>query len=261
MVYGSSNWEAVNTMVKYRSVLFSIVVLAKLASLAALAEKPTYNQIISTNGEPIGFTEQELITRSDGASERRYHGELLLREQDSPSRRVVETRRIIVDPLGYTTSITRDYSAGRTTSKIVAQIDGHRAKITRIIRGDQQHVSLTLPDDLVFDNGAELLRNWDFALPVNLRFHALDINGPAINEITLTELVPHTQPEGRTIVRRVNRVEPTGKLFHGVSRLSLNSTGELLELTQASFGGSFKVEPIDSTASAEQKSPKATSLV
>lgn len=220
-----------------------LLILALCGAAASSAETLARHQILGPDGKVLGFTSRDSVELADGTSKRRFHREVLLREQGIPARKILESTSIQRDAQNRVTKIERRYSVGRSESKITATIDGQVATIVRTARGDRRTQILQLPKDIVFDNGAAMLGRWDSSAALKLKFHTLDINAPALNLVQLSAVEEGNSRSRRTVSRKVSRVSSSKSEFFGVSHLSFDLDGDLVDFNQQSFGGLFKLLP------------------
>lgn len=219
----------------------------------ATAQETARYEILAADGDVLGHSERTLRPRADGGYDVVTRREYLLREKDGPKRKIIDEKVVSKTNAGQVSSIRNHYTVGSFVAETLAEIDGSSATVTRRVKDDRREVVLELPDDLRFDNGAGLLKNWVQSKPVNLTFHVLDINAPAINRVTIQEVQSDSLGRMRKLLRKTYR----DNALYGVDNLTLNRLGKLSASERQVFGTSIRLQPFDVEKSDSKLSPSS----
>ncbi len=211
-----------------------LIVAFACLSTPVYAQNPARWFIIETaDGKRIGRTEQ-LITPvgTDGA--RLVRDQTLSRTQEAKSavRLQRETTVRLEQVGGMVSSITQTNMLDKTITTLSAKFTTPGVAIIERIAGDDRRYSrIPLPADLRFDNGAGLLRGWDRAAGTQLRYSALNLAAPQIEQVVIDQ--PAAQANGQTRARR--QLFDQGQL-RSVSWITLDGAGRIIRTEAPMFG-------------------------
>lgn len=159
---------------------------------------------------------------------------LFLKEDETPTRRIVERTRSSYGPDGQLRSVeTRGTDKGRTTLTRISFASGV-ATIERIARGDSRAVSIALPNGTRLDGGEPLMAS----LSGKTSFPVFVASAPAMERMELEAL---TAPDG---TRSILRTSWAGNWLRSATRVDLDAAGKIIATHQPMFGTRITIREV-----------------
>jgi len=229
-----------------------VTAIAGLSPAAEPSENAIWYSIVGDDGAQIGFASQEIVPKPDGR-EIVDSQEIDVGEQRGATIHMKWRTVLTEDKAGRGISISSVSQVGRDSSRIDARIAGDTAEITRETPSERRTSVVALPPSVRFDNGDDLLRNWDPAVAPRLAFDNFNVDAMAVEHVTI-ERVRDAAPDaqGRIAVVR-KRYE--GNELRAVARLLVDRDGRIAEATLPMFGTGIVIKAVDRAAALQSHSP------
>lgn len=208
---------------------FILIGLAVSFNGAAFCDDIIRHDILTGSGEQLGTFERTVI-ETDTGRVTTVRQILNVRADGTRPTRVINEKVRVETPAGTVSRLEFNTQVGRQKTETIARINDATATVTRRVMGDTRAITLALPDDVRFDNGAALMRAWRPDIEPEVTFHTLDPRGPHVERIIYDS--PPQSDETR-ILRRRSYVE--GQLY-GVSYFDIDADGQLGAGRQPMFG-------------------------
>jgi hypothetical protein len=222
-------------------------VMAAAAGAAWAAEIPDttlWYTIVDDQGAQIGHASQAITATASGR-ERVDMQQIDVAEDKGRTVNMIWRTVMTADASGRVTSISSYAQAGRNSARIDARIRSDRADITRTSTWGQRKLSVPLPGGVRFDNGDELLAEWN-AKTSRVVFPNFNVDGMAVERVVI-EAAPAaaSDPAGRRVVVRK---QYDGDRLVGVARIVLDAQGRAVDTYQPMFGTGMSVRLADKAA-------------
>lgn len=234
-------------MICSRSFLVCLSALFVCTVGAGWAQTSVLKQIRAANGDVIGHSERSVVELDDGSRKIITRQEYRFREAGERQKQITSQHTMMTDIDGEVVAIEAVETIGSDRAVISAALDGENVLVTRTIGGDERQKLLPRSGQLVFDNGAAMLKARDAGQAVSLIYDELDLSAPAINQVHLDELTDPASGGQRILLRRRYRA---GELL-GFERLIFSEEGGLVRRERSTFGTSLSVETLEPGASGE----------
>jgi transglutaminase superfamily protein len=243
--------------------LLALAASGSSAGPAAPSSDSAWYSIVTEGGTPIGHASREILQKSDGrdivdtqaVDVEEQPGPLAvmswrtLPKQDNMSWRTVRTE----DRAGRTVAISASAMIGRDWTRTEARIAADKAEVTRQTPTETRASTITLPPDVRFDGGTELLRSWDPAAIPRLEFEDFNIDSMTVDRVTIEAVHDAPpDPQGRLAVLRKHY---DGDQLRAVARLLLDGEHRIVEVRQPMFGTSILIKATDRDTALKPNSP------
>ncbi len=220
--------------------LGSFVLMSLLGCTPAALEAPgsEYSRTaIIRNGQVIGEYERFVDALESGHRVTKRQT-MRFGAMNGPQRTIIDEESRTVGPEGKTTELLHRFRVGRYEMETTARIADGMAVVTRYIPAEVREVSVQLPDDIQFDNGAALLGTWDPEQESTLEFSALDIRAPLVERVTYSFDERSGPNETRTLLRK----SYFGDELRSFARIYVDDRGDLIRSEQAMVGSGLETD-------------------
>lgn len=237
-----------NTLKTILAVMFVVLAGAGAAAWAQSAptspgqDGVTWYEIIADDGAPLGHASSSSAPRPDGqdfiASQSLY-----LSEQGGAPTHITERVIRSLDASGATLSISATLRTGGFWSRTEARIAGGQAHIVRETPSGRWSGTINLPSAARFDNGEALLRTWDPAATPRLEFENFNIDAMQVERVVIApspSAASNAQGYRIALRQRYDRDQ-----LVGITRLSIDGEGRIVEAEQPMFGAIIHVRTTD----------------
>jgi Transglutaminase-like superfamily len=221
--------------------IWTLLLAAPLLAAAADGETIWYS-IAAADGAPFGYSAREVRT-SGGGTEIVQTTEMRVQEGANPTTRIRERTIVRLDRAGRPVAMSDRVETGRSWVALEARIGAGEAEITRQTPLDRRTITVSLPQDVRFDDGQELLRDWNPAAAPRLEYRSFNLSAMAVERVVV-EAAPGSAPdaEGRIALLRMRY---DGANLRAVQRLQLGRDRRLAAITQPMFGAGITTSVTD----------------
>jgi hypothetical protein len=238
----------------------AIIAAAALCSgIADEVEKPqgAWYSIVTESGTQIGHASQEILP-VPGGRQITASQEIDIEEEVPPAERLTATDAPKSDRMSWRTVTTEDISRRPTSiiaesqigpewdhnvTNTTVQIAGGKANIVRRTPAETRSFSIDLPPGVRFDDGEELLRQWNPGATPRLEFQNFNVDAMAVERVVI-EAIPGAVPDAQGR-RAVLRERYDGSSLMAAARLLLDRDGHIAQVTQPMFGTSLTIRVTD----------------
>ncbi len=175
------------------------VLLAFWPAIAALADDNTvWSKIVTDDGQHIGYTYRSVDTK-DGLKVTTNYSQMKVREKESKIRVYVTTTRFFKNmDSGKIERIERESGYRGYRKELTFEHLGTEALITRESGGRTVQKTIPLSDDIAIDNGANLIKAWDFETHPELAFQNLNLTSMQTERVTIS-IAPRQNPDPKAL--------------------------------------------------------------
>ncbi len=227
--------------------------LAGAAAADELSGNATWYSILTESGLLVGHATHEVVAKPDG-TEIVDTQEIDVQDEGNPQTLLSTNPVDRSEDLSWRTVLTEDKSGstvsidsvsriGRAEQRSTAQIFAGRADITRQTSAETRTVSVALPPGVRFDSGDDLLPAWNPAATPRLEFENFNIDAMAVERVTI-EALPGTPPDAQGRIAAV-RKRYEGSELRAITRLLLDASGRIVEVSQPMFGSGLTIRLSD----------------
>ncbi|MFT3728064.1 MAG: transglutaminase domain-containing protein [Terricaulis sp.] len=229
------------------------VMLVALCAPAALSqpapETPSADAhwyVIDAGDAHIGYAWQQHT--NDGDSARTVTVQALSwQERGSPPSQTSDTTTVTEDASGRPLTIETNSNTGDAWTHTRAEIHPGRALVSRTTATSQWSGDVQLPAGVRFDDGAELLRNWDPAQSPKLEFDNFSLDAMGVEHVVMAA----AHAENPIIALRLRY---QGAALVGVARLTIDHR-EIVDVARPMFGVTVHVRSADAQAALTAHAP------
>ncbi len=227
-----------------------IATLAASAAFAQAADEAVWFSIVADDGAVLGHASSE-IEQSAGGRAFIDSQEVYLREQGGEPARIVTRSVRTEDAAGRTVSIVETAQTGRARTRVEARIDGLSVEVVRETQAGRWTGAAALTPAARLDGGEALLRTWDPAAAPRLTFESFSLDALTVEHVTM-EAAGARDAEGRFPALR--RRYQNGALI-GISRLTIDRSGRVVEVAQPMFGATIHIRATDRETATRRHPP------
>lgn len=237
--------------------LAGILICGACSSTNTRSNSESLIDVIKTeDGDVLGNATSTKILLPDGRTKFETRRIYNISTKNVGTSRIYDTSFRISSVSGEIETLGNTYETGGSSATILAKIEGNLAHVERIADSNKQVSTVSLPEDIRFDNGVGILRNWPLDVPLNNSYSALDIFTPTIERRTLTEI----GYDPVRLVRTISEDRFRGDKLLSRIELTVDNRGKLISSETPTFGTNLVSSKVSKNNSKPEKGRTADLL-
>jgi hypothetical protein len=213
---------------------------ATLAAAQPSDNSTIWYAITSGTGAPIGYGLTEVVPRRGGQDVIETQA-VFLQEQGEPATSIVGRTVFSQDASGQTFSIDATTRMGRFVSRTAVRIEGDAAHIVNETPTGRWMSTAALGPSVRFDGGEGLLPGWSPALTSRIEFDNFNVDAMSVDHVVIEARPPADAAASVSALR----FEYNDGALVGVTQLTIDREGRLVESAQPMFGSTLHLRMTD----------------